>query len=163
MNALQGFRRSSRLGRLVLLTLIAFSVRAVVPAGFMPAALADGGPFVLCRDASAATLSLIAAPMAMHPGDQAHSAAAAHAHDSVHGHDPMPTSMAARSTANDEHSTHATAWEHCSFAAGSMAALVPFNEIPIPTVTPVRVQIPLAAQLRFAEPINRYRARAPPV
>ena len=162
MNALQGFRRSDRLGRLALLALIAFSVRAVVPAGFMPAALADGGPFVLCRDASAATLSLIASPMAVQPHDQAPTAASAHAHDSVHLHDSMPTSMAPGSSATDEHSTHASAWEHCPFAAGATAALVPFNDIPIPAVAPVRIQFPPAVQLRFAEPFNRYRARAPP-
>ena len=159
---MRGLRRSSRLGKLVLLALLAFSIRAVVPAGFMPASLADGGPFVLCRDASAATLSMMSSQVAMQASDQTQPETSAHAHGAIHTHDSMQAPIVAASSTDDEHATHAAAWEHCSFAAGSTAALVPDQEVPVPAVLPAGIRFsPPAAHIQAA-PFSRYRARAPP-
>jgi hypothetical protein len=81
------------------LAIAAFLLRAIVPVGFMPAKLSDGGPFVLCPGGPGGTVlsSLV----------ERHASHAQHKHDG-------------------EGTTH-EAWEHCPVGA-ALAAIAPPSE-----------------------------------
>ncbi len=116
------------------LILSGLACRALIPAGYMPAPLAAGGPVVLCPgNWSTALLNLPGAPGAHH-----------------HHHGTQDDSR--------EH----TAWEACAFAAAS-AAFLPVAEsataaLVFEQVTPPAVSEAGAPFL----PAVSYSARAPP-
>ena len=116
------------------LAIAAFLLRAVVPVGFMPAKLSDGGPFILCPGG---------------PGGIALSSLVdKHAGHGQHAHD-------------GERATH-EAWEHCPVGA-ALAAIAPPSEPDsnLPQFRHVLASSSAAAQTP-AEIPAAYLARAPP-
>jgi hypothetical protein len=136
--------RHSRLpGRIGRAVVALYALRALVPVGYMPASIGDGGPFVLCADQSAATLTLLESQF----GGMAHSPGA-------FDHHSNPDDSPSGSHDNDS-------WERCFFAPGSQHADVAPNDPASPAATPLLVERsftePQGAGLRAL-----YRARAPP-
>jgi hypothetical protein len=118
------------------LILLGLAVRAVMPAGYMPAPIGEGGPFVLCPGSlSGATLILAAqAQAAGHHGDQ-------YDHGSGDG-------------------SHF--WEFCAFGAALGAAAIG-NDADL--VLPVfeQVLISTRSELPARSPgLHPFDARAPP-
>ena len=116
------------------LAIAAFLLRAIVPVGFMPAKLSDGGPFVLCPGG---------------PGGIALSSLVdKHAGHGQHAHDSGST-------------TH-EAWEHCPVGA-ALAAIAPPCEpdFKLPQFRHVLASSNAAVQT-LAELAAAYLARAPP-
>ena len=116
------------------LAIAAFLLRAVVPVGFMPAKLSDGGPFVLCPGGPGGIVlsSLV----------EQHAGHGQHAHDG-------------------DSSTH-EAWEHCPVGA-ALAAIAPPPEphFELPQFRHVLALSNTPAQT-LAELPAAYLARAPP-
>lgn len=135
--------------------LIGFTVRAVVPLGFMPAPLDQGGPFVPCHGTAAGAMLLSLAHHASHNeptrGHQHHRSPDHTDHLSHSRQDPSGEPTGAHE-----------AWEHCPLgAAAAHAALAQelvFNiaqyahgfERPEPTTS------------TYAPRARSYLARAPP-
>jgi hypothetical protein len=116
------------------LAIAAFLLRAVVPVGFMPAKLSDGGPFVLCPGG---------------PGGIALSSLVdKHAGHGQHAHD-------------GESATH-EAWEYCPVGA-ALAAIAPPSEpdLELPQFRHVLASA-FAPAYTLAEIPAAYLARAPP-
>lgn len=140
LRSLRQRRRSRGIGGVVLAQ---FLLRAVIPVGYMPAAMAEGGPFALCHGLSAATIELIEAAR----GDR--DTGPQHAH-----HHPDES--------DEPDGAHDDRWAHCPLGAG--VPVLPIADVPgfglAPTpATLVRADrvAPLAAN-RF----RSYLARAPP-
>lgn len=149
MNALERMRSGSRGNRVIRLAVAFFCVRAVVPIGYMPAPLAEGGPFALCPDASAATLAMlepahaIAQPPAGHAGHGDHTDQADHTGHPAGGHNE--------------------GWEHCPLGIGAADAAVGFA-FSLLTLEPAALQMDAVVPAMPAlEPIRTFHARAPPV
>lgn len=112
--------------------LAAFALRAVVPVGFMPAALDAGGPFVLC------------------PGGPGGSALTAMLDEH------------ARHTGTEHDSTTHEAWEHCPIGAAFAAiAPVSEPDLTLPQLDHVLAPSYTTVRLRTALS-TAYLARAPP-
>ena len=126
-----------------------FLLRAVVPVGYMPAPLSEGGPFVLCHGASAPTLRLIEAHAGMH-----HAMHDGAKHDGATHADPS-------GSPGDGHDER---WDHCPLGVGgSDLALAPQGlSLPAPDalIDLARVEPTLAASRARTD---LYLARAPPV
>ena len=141
-------RHNRRLARLAMPMLALFALRAGVPVGFMPAAIAAGGPFVLCHGGSAATLALLEASASAH-AVESHPAGT----PAGHGH-PAPQ--------YDHEQAHDVHWDQCPLG-------VSFGDAPLghgvnlalieQSASPHAAN--LAAQTAAAA-IRRYLARAPP-
>ncbi|MGW8367576.1 MAG: hypothetical protein ACWGPN_02715, partial [Gammaproteobacteria bacterium] len=109
--------------------MLGFCCRAVVPLGYMPASLADGGPFALCHGASAATLRLLAAVDSMrasgdreadgHVRHDPHDRAPGAAGHSGAGHAEAGSSRAAldHAAAQDTDNGHFDGWSYCPLGA----------------------------------------------
>jgi hypothetical protein len=118
-------------------TLVAGLVlRALTPAGYMPAALADGTPFVLCPNST---------PGAGYFLDRGHDAHSQHHH---HGTDQKPSAD--------------SPWEFCPFGA-AFAAAAPAPEM-APTIEPGGTSDPAVAPpvIPRSAPSRAFRARGPP-
>jgi len=116
-----------------------FALRVLVPIGYMPAAVGDGGPFVLCPGGyQAELLEYLAAAPASQAGVHAHAAHASADHTSHH--EGSDCSIGA------------------TFAAVAPVSAQPFVS-PAPAVEPPvsPADLPLAAA-----PAPRYHTRAPP-
>jgi hypothetical protein len=130
-----------------------FLARAVVPVGYMPAALSEGGPIALCHGVGAATIELIESLDAGHPkshAETAHGNAVRHMGHTPDEPGPPP-------------SGHHDRWEHCPLGAGStdlpVAPAVEFAVAPI-AAAPARETGMASLPTRH---VSRYFARAPPV
>jgi hypothetical protein len=140
---------------------VAIGVQFLVPAGYMPGALADGTPFVLCHmyagapgpqeHGAAATHAAHAA--AAHSGHAASSLADVSPHDSADGH--------AAGTGHEDHSD-ADVWENCPLGALSSGAPLAAAAVNVPAL-PMheRIATTLTARRGIVTPII-LRARAPP-
>ena len=141
-------RQPRRTGRLIWPILTIFAVRAIVPIGYMPASLADGGPFTLCHGSSAATLALIEAHIARQHVGMSHAAPTAGAE---HGH-PM----------HDGERTHDKHWDHCPLGIGSAdAALSHATEFALGETESIALP-ELSLSRAFVGRVRPYRSRAPP-
>ncbi|HET6630489.1 MAG TPA: hypothetical protein VFG91_12000 [Woeseiaceae bacterium] len=69
--------------RLLQLALIGLALRAIAPAGYMPAPIADGLPFVLCPGGIGAVAFVAAADRAGHHHDDGHARSDESAHDAI--------------------------------------------------------------------------------
>lgn len=133
---------------LVKLALIGFLCRALVPAGFMPAPIADGGPIRFCHGGAAG--ALLTALLS-----QRSSLAEEHAHAGDHGHGQH----------EDDHRDHVKheAWDRCPVGtAFAFAALTADFSLPLLSLEhdfePVVAGPPVAGVV-----LAHYRARAPPL
>jgi len=173
------FTRLRRLRGVAGLIALGLLCRALIPAGFMPAAIGAGGPVVVCHggiageffrrlEASRAGEAAASEVVAGHGGDAGHVGHAAHG---AHAGDGSPVGHAGTS---DAHTPDANApggpvptadhegWEHCPFGAAFGTTLLAADAAP---------EFPAAAQVfEFSEPsqpvpfrpVSSYRARAPP-
>jgi hypothetical protein len=158
MNTLARMRSGSRINRVVRLAVACLCVRAVVPIGYMPAPLAEDGPFALCPDASAATLAMLepahamAQPPANHAGQAGHTADAGNA-------DPADRADHTGHPAGG----HNEGWEHCPLGIGAADAAVGFA-FSLTTLEPAALQMySVVPAMPALEPIRSFQARAPPV
>jgi hypothetical protein len=127
------------------LALLGFACRAFVPVGYMPAAITDGGPIVLCHGGPVGAWLADAGSRNGHGG---------------HGHHP----------GDHDHDGHGLgspqkgfdAWEHCPLGATAAAApFAPSFDLPLLSLTFASPQ-PASHAMRAAEPIRHYQSRAPP-
>jgi hypothetical protein len=145
-------KKQSRLkfrASLASLAAVVLVCRALIPGGYMPAPLAEGGPVVLCHSglAGAFVRALSEAQTA-----NAHTHAADHSAGTSHEHQHS----------EDEPDTSHDAWEHCPVgAAFSAAPLSQEFALSLPEPDHELGQAEPAAVVRtvFSSP---YRARAPP-
>jgi hypothetical protein len=125
---------------------LALACRLVIPAGFMPAPLADGGPLRLCHGGPAGALLAALAAQTV-PSDEQQDRHHQHGHDSDGG--PSP----------EQHDQ----WEHCPIGAVFASAAL----VGEPTVEVLELEHWFVAQpTRILIPSSRtgaYRARAPPL
>jgi hypothetical protein len=134
-------RRLNKLTRIATwLAWASFALRVLVPVGYMPAAIADGGPFVLCPGGYQAELLQYLGSSAAHDHG-----AAAHA-----GH------------ASAEHGSHAEGSD-CSIGA-TFAAVAPTASPPVVAPAPrVTRPVTLIEAAASSVPDQRYHSRAPPL
>jgi hypothetical protein len=108
---------------------LAVAIKLLVPVGYMPAALADGGPIRLCDTGPTVALAArdadIAAPTQVDgsaPGDAHHLHDHDHDHDHNHRHDHSHASGGAHDNSHSDASHHD--WERCYLGGlSSFAAL----------------------------------------
>jgi hypothetical protein len=135
--------------------LVAFSAKAVVPVGYMPAPLAEGG-IRLCDSAAFARAAVPAA----------HDANAAHDHDPGHdrgddhghGHDHGPGDDHDHGNGSAGHHE----WERCSLGGLAMLAAVPSEwGFAVTAKAPARVAPP-DVTVPVRRIVTGFRSRAPP-
>ena len=134
-------RRLNKLTRIATwLAWASFALRVLVPVGYMPAAIADGGPFVLCPGGYQAELIDYLGAAAADGAGAGHHA----------GH------------AAQDHGSHAEGSD-CSIGA-TFAAVGPAATAPLVAPAPqaLRPVVP-AAVPSGAAPLARYLSRAPPL
>lgn len=115
-------------------------VRGLVPAGFMPAAVADGAPYGYCHGDSRSALLLNA--LAQYHHDH-------HSHAGEHDH--------------DDATAQAFADNHCGFSAGSGVAPAPTLHIPRLATAPSRLPATIARSLPRQRSYLHPPSRAPPL
>jgi len=130
-----------------MLAIVAFGCRAVVPLGYMPAPLSEGGPFIPCNGVLAGGAFRVLASM---PGTSTESAHHEHAGGAHHD------------SAREDGSGAHEAWQHCPLGvAASSAALAAEYALSLPELGHVfdypDDSLPLI--VRFP---SFYLARAPP-
>jgi hypothetical protein len=131
---------------LLFVAYLALACRLVIPAGFMPASLADGGPLRLCHGGPAGALLEALAAQAV-PSEKQHEAHHQHGHDADGG--PAP----------EQHDQ----WEHCPIGAVfASAALIGDSSVDV-----LELEHSFVAQstriLISSSRTGAYRARAPPL
>jgi len=134
---------------LVNLALIGFLCRALVPVGFMPAPLADGGPIRICH--GGASGALFAALLEL----QSANGFEEHAHGDLHGH---------QQDQQDDHDRNANhdGWERCPVGAVfAFAVLVSDFALPLLPLDHVLARSDSNLAVLPALP-GHYQARAPP-
>src|SRR5690606_14556894 len=153
---------------LVKLALLGFLCRALVPVGFMPAALADGGPFSFCHGGPAGALLTALVERRLHDASpETHAEARTHAHDQSHPTDPASTPAHGASLAEQQHDhTHDAShqgWDRCPVGtAFSFAVLAADVDLPLLALAHAFEPPPSDAPILGVLP-PRYRARAPPL
>ena len=147
------------------LALVGFLCRALVPAGFMPAPLSDGGPFQICHGgAGGALLALLEQGRSHESGVDA--AAAPHSHDAAAPYEPRDGSRAAaiddHAAAGDDHRAEHEGWDRCPVGtAFAFAFVAPDAPLVLPAPPgPLPVDDIAALVLRTLG--GDYLARAPP-
>jgi hypothetical protein len=171
MKMLDGIRETRRSGRIASTVVALFALRAIVPIGYMPASIGDGGPFVLCHGSSAATLAIFATSWPTHGGAEVHDSAGTHGSIEMHGpggmhHSPADAvasaDSAADSEAGDPTGSHDESWEQCELGVGSAGAALA-TVVPMLVVAPASMPVDSAdARLPVSFRAAPYRARAPP-
>jgi hypothetical protein len=172
--SIEPFRRYRRVAGLVMVGLLC---RALIPVGFMPAAIADGGPVVICHGGLAGEffreLAAHRDDGAGHGGQQGPGGHAGHAmraaadlhagpgsvSDAGHGDDPRSVSA----PGDDDASGGAhEAWHHCPIGAFfGAAAIGAAFELSLPVLEDRLDAIEPAAPL--LQPfVSSHRARGPP-
>jgi|GEM_PF-2084858 hypothetical protein len=143
---------------LVRLALIGFLCRALVPVGFMPAPVADGGPFRLCHGGAAG--ALVAALLG-----QASTSFAAddYAHEYAHS-DPRHSHHAGvdHAAPDDRQNANHEGWERCPIGA-VLAFAVIASDFALPLLTLDHVLAGSDFSASIPRPLSTsYQARAPP-
>jgi hypothetical protein len=149
-------------GALLLLAFGGFLLRALIPAGFMPAPIGEGGPVVVCHAGLAGQMfARLAASRDGVGADHAGAHAAQGEHSAHAGHiDHASADVAAdRDVLSDP--AH-EAWEQCPFGAAFGAALLASNFSPDLLALEHSLEIVEPSQPTAVRPISLYRARAPP-
>ncbi len=158
------FARLRRLRGVVKLVVLGLLCRALIPAGFMPAAIDAGGPVAICHGGLAgeffrrleASRDKEATPFAAAAGNDAHAAHDGHVDFPVPGL-PDPHTPDAQAPAADHEG-----WEHCPFGTAFGAVLLADDAAPeLPTFAQdfeaIEPALPVPYRL-----VSSYRARAPP-
>lgn len=134
--------------RVIALSLVGFAFRALIPAGFMPAALADGGPIKVCHGGMAGAFFEELAERRAGPGHMHHAP----------GVDAGPAGHGDGYESSAEHA----AWEHCPVGAVfAHAVLTGEMEIGLLSLDHVYDWIEPTYSSPTLLPCS-YRARAPP-
>jgi len=139
--------------------------RALIPAGFMPAAIGAGGPVAVCHGGLAGEIFL---RLELAQRQSAETAAATSGHDGHaehaghldHGADGGPYEPVAPET--EVPAADHEGWEHCPFGAAFGAALLAADvvvELPFLAHSLEVVESSLPVPYRA---VSSYRARAPP-
>jgi len=116
-------------------TYVAVACKLLIPYGYMPTALADGGPFILCQS------YWPTAPSVGHEDQEDHE-----------NHENQ-----------DDHESSDDAWTHCALGALSFAAaLSDHHEASLLNFQDLPVSLPATATLR-QQSTFAFRSRAPPV
>jgi hypothetical protein len=135
------------------LAVAGFLIRALIPVGFMPAALAAGGPIVICHGGLAGAFFQALAEQTGDSAQREHAAdhsAMAHLAHSDHA------------SAADEPALDHSAWDHCPTGVSASAAplaqsfsfsLLVLSDRPANPESHFGIPVP---------PISSYQARAPP-
>lgn len=139
--------------RLAVALALGFICRALIPAGFMPAAIGAGGPIAVCHGGLAgAFFRQIAEDRGGHGAHGfAHGDADSHA-----GHQAPDTAGAAPDQASHE------AWEHCPIGAAFGPAAVGGEFAPDLLTLEHELEPVEPARPAAFLPVSSYRARAPP-
>lgn len=132
---------------------LALAAKFVVPVGFMPAAVADGGPFRLCDAGWSAP-----AEERSHDAQQLHEASAdPHGHETRHGHEQGN----AEHGHDDPSASHT--WERCALGGlASLAAIAGDWHFALPQAGPAPVAAADSAAV-YRRAIIAFRSRAPPL
>lgn len=131
---------------LVRLTYVALACRFLVPSGFMPASLADGGPIVICHGG---TVGRLFASLAVEDTTDHRSA-----HSQSHHQD-------GDSSAGEKEEYDV--WEHCPLG-NAFGTIGPAFDVQLSSFDFRHVpSIPERRELVSAFPARFYRARAPPI
>ena len=165
MHRSPAFARLRRLRSVASLVALGLLCRALIPVGFMPAAIGAGGPVVLCNGGLAGEFFLrLEAAQHQANGTAAagggHDGHAQHGGHLDHGAPGGPTGPGAPDT-QDPAAGH-EGWEHCPFGAAFGPALLAADvtvELPFFAHTLEVVEPSLPVSYR---PVASYRARAPP-
>lgn len=152
------FARLRRLRGVAKLVVLGLLCRALIPAGFMPAAIGAGGPVAVCHGGLAG--EFFRRLDASRDGEPAASAVAvghgAHATHASHP-DADPDAAVGQAPAADHEG-----WEHCPFGTAFGAALLAGDAAPeLPTLAQAFEAIESAFPVPY-RPVSSYRARAPP-
>lgn len=141
--------------RLIALSLVGFAFRALIPAGFMPAPLSDGGPIEVCHGGMAGAFFKDLAERRAGPGHMQHASAAADM-----GVDAA-TAEHGNGAGHESPAEHA-AWEHCAIGAVLVQAALA-GEVHIYLLSLDHVTDWIEPSYSSPTPIpGSYRARAPP-
>jgi hypothetical protein len=126
---------------LAALVFVGFAMRALTPAGYMPAPIGADGPFALCPNSNPG----VSAFLSQAAGTKGH-------HHGAHQHNAQATPGAESKTP----------WEYCKFGAASGAA-APITEIQsdLPFAATPLVAV-LAVTIIRARPQHIVRVRGPP-
>lgn len=137
-------------------TVVAIACKLLVPVGYMPSALADGGPFTLCGGSGPAGSFVENVDSPPHGHDSASSG-------SVHAyHHAGAVSPSHAGHGHDDESLDHGHWERC--ALGGLASLAPLAA-DLPLVLPSRMtdERPQAqAAAIFGHAVAVVRSRGPP-
>lgn len=139
------------------LAIVGFLCRALVPAGFMPAPLSEGGPIRFCHGGPAgALLASIADRRAFAAAERADGH---DARNSIHEH----AHAGADAATDGGHDAGHEGWDRCPVgAAFSFAVLA--GEVALPLPVPARALLPSEARVHAPRAIpSGYHARAPPL
>ena len=156
-------REPRRAGRIWWTAAALFALRALVPIGYMPAALSEGGPIVLCHGLSAPTLRLLESHTRLHAAaDPAADPAGDPAADPATHHGMHPGGAAHPALADSVPDRHHDHWEHCPLGVGA-------SDLAVACAADPAAVAPLAELWADADPasapivrVTHYLARAPP-
>ena len=139
---------------LVRLAFIGFLCRALVPVGFMPAPLADGGPIRLCHGGAAG--ALVAALL-----EQGAAPAAAEQEALPHSHHSHAGDHLAQHDGQEQNAVH-EGWERCPVGA-AFALAVLASDVALPLLPLEHVLAASDSKSSVPRPLAApYQARAPP-
>lgn len=145
---------AGRFRTLLRLSLVGFACRALIPVGFMPAALDEGGPITICHGGMAGAFFQALAARETEPRPHA-------AHHAEHAHTDAHGIVADEERASGDAAAHA-AWERCAVGAAFAHAALPAQlDVALLGLDDVveRVEPRVTPPSFVAAP---YRARAPP-
>lgn len=168
------FSNRSRL-RLISLIFLGLSVRVLTPAGYMPASLAEGGPFVLCPGGLSGAVYFLPPDRAA-DGDYEALGQTSGLHHGAHaqsllvdfgvqdqgmhgGHgDHGPSAQG-----DDQHGGHeASIWEFCPFGAVFGSSGLTADVAPADLLDASRYLADISNDVFTSLTVRTYRARAPP-
>jgi len=126
-------------------------LRAMIPAGFMPAAIGAGFPLQVCPSGLPdGALQRLAGAHANHDHNDHHGHQGHHAHHDQHGH-------------GDGHDGgHAYSAEQCPIAHLLAAAALPVSLLPAPPILPAPPVTAPAPRHQAAARVHPYHPRGPP-
>lgn len=140
------------------LALASFLCRALVPIGYMPATLADGGPFVMCHGGPVG--AIFRELQAFGGAAGGHETPVEHAHGHTHG-DPETAPVGHEESSGAPASEH-KAWEHCPVGAASLPLATAGFELQALALEHALNRSEAVALVRAAA-LRAYESRAPPL
>ena len=168
MRSRPAFPRLRRLRGVVQLVVLGLLCRALIPAGFMPAAIGDGGPVAVCHsglageffrrlEASRVARAEAFAAAVGHDAHAAHGGHADHGAPTSHVDHAAPSAQAGPAPAADH-----DGWQHCP-GGGAVGAALLAGEVAteLPTLAQAFEIVEPTPPVPY-RPVSSYRARAPP-